>query len=162
MSTRTVKLKTEDVERSIYDELAARLAKDEIPIHRPGERWDGRSEVWMEPRIQSFDRQGSRSRNGSECHSVRWAFTLYRKVGPKAKRFGSLSALVDVVRLVVDYSAGAVAMRVRDERQRVIALAEWGEAQEDRAHDQAVTIDGVTHQGFDVATLTVVAILSAA
>lgn len=160
MARRAVVL-TEDVERSIFDQLTEALSRHTMPVHRPGEIFDGsKHDVWCEPRIQSYNRAGPTSRNGASSHPMRWSILVYRRVGSKGKQFGSLSAAVDEVRRLVDYSAGAPALLVRNERRESVASVQWGEADEDRQHNIAITVQGVAHQGFDVATLSVVAQLT--
>lgn len=158
--SRTVVL-TEDVERSIFEQLTDSLGKLSVPVHRPGETFDGsKHDVWCEPRIARYQRAGATSRNGASSHPMTWTILVYRRVGSKGKEFGSLSAAVDTVRRLVDYSAGAPAMRVRNASREPVAAVQWGEADEDRQHNISITVQGVAHQGFDVATLTVVAQLT--
>ena len=150
-------LKTEDVAASLFDHLQATL--DGVYVHRPGEAWDGKPEEWAEVRITRVERDGM-SRRGEESYPVVIAVTCFSRRGRKGGKFKTLDAFCDKVRPAFDSTALAKAIKVRDEGKRVVAILDFGPAVEARTYNVAVDVDGVSHPGTDVATISVRCVLS--
>jgi len=150
-------LKTEDVERALFDHLAATL--EGVAIHRPGEAWDGKPEEWADVRIVRVERD-EMSRRGEESHPLVIAINCYARRGRKGGKFLTLSAFVDLVRPGFDSTARARAIRVRDVQNQVVAILDFGPAVEARTYNVTVEVEGVAHPGTDVATISVRCVLS--
>lgn len=150
-------LRTEDVEVSLFEHLAQVL--DGVHVHRPGEGWDGKPEEWAEVRIVRVERDAM-SRRGEESYPVTIAVTCYARRGRKGGKFRTLSGFVDKTRLGFDSTTLAPAIKVRDEGRRVVAILDFGPAVESRTYNVAVEVEGVSHPGTDVATISVRCILS--
>lgn len=146
-------LRTADVERTLRAYLGQELGAD-VRVHVAGEMFDGKDDQWVEPRIVRVERAGS-SRPGEENDILTVAVICYQRRGIKGARFATLSTFADAVREVVDSTAGAGAMQVRNEGGRTLALLIFGNAQESRTFNTTVNVEGVGYSGVDVATLSV-------
>jgi len=146
---------TEDVEASLFGHIQDRAAFPAGTIlWRPGEKFNERTEQWVEVRIVSIDRSNNdRYQEAFELYDVQ--VTCYYKTDSKASVFGRLSRLVDSVRLLVDSSMRSPAAVIRSSQDGSQAgLIDFGAASESRQYNQDVSIEGVGVPGVDLAVLT--------
>lgn len=144
---------TADVERSIFAHLEAQLAG--LRIDKPGEffRSENIPQRWIEPRLTAFDRPGS-SRIGQELEGIVLTIRCFVKAQPKGGRFLKLSELVDLVRPVIDGTAGAGPINIQDGVPQTVASVRFLGSQETREQSVTVIVGERSVPGVDVATLT--------
>ena len=152
-------LRSEDVERSMYEHLFDALKPDGVEVWRSGQVFQGKGTRWCDIRIISEER-GPEERLGRESHPVTVQVNCYLQHGSKAQKFQTLAMLADRVREVVDSTCNAQAAKVRNEGRQVVAILDWGPAIEARTFDVTVSVGDQQIPGCDVATMTVRCILS--
>lgn len=150
------------VERAIYRwfteemELPEGFA-DEVHLHRPGQSFPERAELWVFPRIDSFRRSvGVRARRGEEHDQLTLVVSCHVK-NPAGGRedLEELSKLVDSVRAVIDATERAGAAKILDNENRTIGIVDFGPTSESRSYQESVSVGEVTIPGVDSSLLTV-------
>lgn len=147
-------LRDADVERALTEHIIAAVAP--VSVHVPGTPWAVKDDVWAEPRIGRVQRNtGERQRRGASSYpltiEIRCVVVNAQKGEPSA-----LSKLVDKVRPAIDYTARRGALKVTDAGGVPVALVQFGEADETRAHGVAVSRGGDSSPDCDTCILTVV------
>ena len=155
-------MRSEHVERALYRWLDEEFDKpqgfaDAVHLHRPGQIFEDRFERFVFARITSFERAvGVRPRRGEEHDRLTITVGVHVKNPPGGREDPlELSKLVDKVRNVVDATERAGAAKVHDDENRVVAIVDFGPADEQRAYNESVSVGGITVPGVDSAVLTI-------
>lgn len=160
-------MKSVFVERAIYRWFREEMKlpegfADEVHLHRPGQLFPERTELWIYPRMQSFERAvGVRPRRGEEHDQLTLVVSCHVKNPPGGREdLEELSKLVDSVRAVCDATERAGAAKILDDENRTIGIVDFGAASEELSYQESVSVGGITVPGVDSAVLTVVCEIS--
>ncbi len=145
----------QDIEQSLFDHIESRSQFPQgTVLWRPGEKFNERTEQWVQVRIVGVDRSNN-DRDSRTFELIDVEVTCYYKTDSKGSVFGRLSRLVDSTRLLIDSSMRAPAAVVKSSQTgQQLGLIDFGGADESRQYNQEISIGGVGVPGVDLSVLS--------